>query len=205
MHSRFFLRALVVVAMFSSLGACRSTSAPSNLYLLTPTTDGKPLTTPHPFHLRITELVLPEYLATQAMLLRTTPQRLEIQESERWAAPLHDTFTRVLMQDLSALLPDSRVTRFSWEDSSEERVSLFLNVLRFDVGNGTAILDAQWRLLDGSGMQTLHSSHHERKVESGTFGARAMALSRTVADLGRGIATALATGATQKIEADSRD
>ncbi len=179
---------LTVLALCPLIGSCR-TSPPPNLYLLTPvapTNVGPEL----PVKLRIGEVELPSYLSGQAMLVHETPHHLSVHENERWAEPLRETFPRILVRNLSRLMPGSQVTQHSWGGSRPD-YELSVNVLRLSLEKTLVILEAQWRLSDGAGFDEVKTSAHVIQVTSPTFEAYAIALSQASSGLAEAISRSL--------------
>jgi uncharacterized lipoprotein YmbA len=120
---------------------------------------------------------------------------MELDEFHRWAEPLDSLFSRVLAQNLAALLGADAIV-----EPAGNRAEIFdylveVDVLRFDTqALQTAILDARWRLVD---------AERDRVVERGQFFASepvatpgdyetvAAAMSRVVAALSRDVATVI--------------
>ena len=120
----------------------------------------------------------------------------ELQRAEfaQWAEPLETNFTRVLAANLSTLLRTDRVAVFPWKGPVPLDYQVVVEVTQFlGTPNGSVSLVALWRVLGKDGREALVSrqSNFTESAGSQEYGALAAALSRTVAHLGRDIATTI--------------
>ncbi len=87
----------------------------------------------------------PKYLNRPQILIRKSPNRVEVSEFNRWASPLQEDFLRVLAKNISTLLPMSRVAVYPWKDQFSPTHRIKLNVDQFDGQFGKhVILDVTW-------------------------------------------------------------
>ena len=144
-----------------------------------------------PIELGLGPIRFPAYLDRLEMVTRIDENRLAISDTNRWAAPLDGAFTRILAQDLSSRMPDSRVTLYPWYNDHAPDFQIIVDVRRFDVTvQGLAKLEASWTIRDAKANTSLYSTSPAFTQSVGGLKAEdpAAALSHTVADLSSQIA-----------------
>lgn len=136
---------------------------------------------------------LPEQLDRPQIVSRVGANQLQVAEFDQWAAPLRDSFTRVLAEDLEILIPADRVALFPWAVAPPVDYEVAVEVVRFEAAlGGEFALVAHWTIARRGGREAVvtgRSSHREPAGES--YATMASAGSRLIATLGRDIATAL--------------
>ena len=128
------------------LTACGSTP-PVHHYLLeaqAPTATA--LSTDLP-RLGMGEITLPDYLNRPQITRRGTGGRLILSDSERWGEPLEDGFRRILAENLTRLLGDSKVALRPLPSGEEGVYRLTVDVNQFEAGPDQQVtLTAHWSL-----------------------------------------------------------
>lgn len=71
--------------------------------------------------------------------------------SSAWAAPLDAEFARVLAENLQRSKPGYDVAVFPWRRGFTPDHRLAVDVVRFEIEAGAAVLHARWRLLGANG------------------------------------------------------
>jgi uncharacterized lipoprotein YmbA len=145
------------------------------------------------FSVGLGPIELPGYLDRQQIATRTSTNRLSYSETDRWAAPLAEGFSRVLGQNISHLLNPARVIQFPWQSSDVPDYQVKIEVLQFE-GNSTqeAWLMAHWSVSDRNKKILVgQRSQLKRRAVSQTIEDSVKALSETVGDLSREIANSL--------------
>ena len=106
---------------------------------------------------------LPEYLDRPQLVTRLTPNRLQLADSHRWAEPLGENISRVMGENLAALLGTDRILLHPWPASRGTDYQLIVEVLHFEnEGDGEARLVALWSVKGKDGAMVLpekRSSH----------------------------------------------
>ncbi|PMS11649.1 membrane integrity-associated transporter subunit PqiC [Trinickia caryophylli] len=145
---------------------------------------------------QLTAVHIPAMLDRPEVVTRVAPNRLDVADDDRWAAPLAQMMRSVLAQDLlgrlpsgSFVLPDAPVPAGTH--------SLVVTVLALDAdSNGRLSLQAGWSLSAPHATPSSSSSPHAVTLTAqGTGGGandQAAALSRILAALADDIASALA-------------
>ena len=149
---------------------------------------------PQRIFLGIGPVKFPGYLDRQEIVTRSAENRFDVSENDRWAEPLDESFTRVLSQNLAALLPTDRIIQYPWPSNKKPNYQVEIEVLRFEVNNARdAHLWTRWELIDGSSKSavTVKESRLRRQAKDRTTDAAVAALSEAGADLSREIADAV--------------
>jgi len=139
---------------------------------------------------------VPSAVDRPEFVVQVAPNRVEIEEFDRWAGPLGESIARTVATDLSVLLgaTDVAVAPFANFDPAY-RVTI--NVQRFEsVLNDSVSLDAVWTVHTVAG-KTTHAGRTIAKeaVGSGDFEGVAAAHSRAIATMSGDIAAAIRTAA----------
>jgi hypothetical protein len=148
--SRFFrwIPALLAAVV---LAGCMIGSTPAAYYILEP---GHPAPdvrstarTLAPITIGIGPVSVPAYLDRSAIVTRTAPNRVRINDDHRWAAPLQDEILRVLASDLADGPGVREVIVFPWTSEVTPDFRIQVLVRAFEGVPGDRVhLDAVWRL-----------------------------------------------------------
>jgi len=133
---------------------------------------------------------IPEYLDRPQIVTRSTASKLELSEFDRWAEPLGDNFSRVLAQNLSAMLATDRVVMYPWPKTTRVDLQVAVDVIQFEgVPEGKAILSARWTIYGEQGKKVIAQRHSEivERVAGASPEDLVGALSRVLASLSREI------------------
>lgn len=138
---------------------------------------------------------IPQYLNRPHIVIRLEENRVRISDFSRWAEPLGDSLTRVMVDNLSILLKPTRVAALPWSRPVDGAYRLEVSIIRFDGDFGTtATLRARWALTAEEGERELVSreSTYSEPIKGPEMADLVAALSRTVADFTREVAKAVA-------------
>jgi uncharacterized protein len=172
---------------------CASTPE-SRFYTLSsvPTT---PAPTPSTVSVAVGPISVPALVDRPQIVVSMGPNRVWLDEFNRWASPLQSNIARVVADNLTGMLGTPRVAPSSQTLSGEVEYRVAIAVQGFDSAPGeAATLDAVWtvtRAKDGQS-QAGRTSLREPATEKG-YDALAAAHSRAVARLSRDIAEAVRT------------
>jgi len=187
----------VLALSFAGCGGFFPKARPSRLFALSPISQsGDDPGDSRQISLGIGPIRLPGYLDRQEIMTRVAPNRFDPSEYNRWAEPLDENLTRVLMQNLSALLRTGRIVAYPWLPDDRPRYRVEIQVLRFESNSAReAELSARWAIIDVSGKAepSFKESRLTRPAKENSIDASVAALSETVADLSREIATTVIT------------
>jgi uncharacterized lipoprotein YmbA len=181
------------------LTGCASLSAqpdPSRFFTLTPlvkTGEGGVQVNPGhpPISLGIGPVTLPGYLDREQLVTRISQNRFAVAENDRWAEPLADNFTRVLVLNLSSFLGTDSVVRYPWQRAQRPTYQVEVEVLRFEADAAyQAQLSARWTLRETASRQVLEvkESRLTRPPKHASTEESVAALSEALAELSREIA-----------------
>lgn len=184
---RGILVSLVVVALAAGCG----TSKPSRFYTIDPVaiSDGTP-----PSHAAVIvgPVSVPATVDQPQMVVRVSANRVELEEFDRWAAPLNDIIARAVASDLTVLLGTTEVSTAPL-DNAARVYRVTINVQRFESVRGQSVLvDAVWAVRDtAGGTQRFGRTSAQEQVQGDSFEALAAAHSRAIARMSNDIASAI--------------
>jgi uncharacterized lipoprotein YmbA len=141
---------------------------------------------------------LPEYLDRPELVIRTSPNGLQLSETNRWAEPLADNFRHVLANDLTNLLGTTNIVQYPWYPGTRLNYIVRGEVQRFEAStNKTAQLIAHWDLRMPQNNQVLANREAQiscplSSLDGDTIAA---ALSKALAELAAQISSTIAEAA----------
>jgi uncharacterized lipoprotein YmbA len=187
------LRQVIPIALVALAAGCAS--APARFYTLdaTATSDGAPAAR---YAVIVGPVFVPATVDRPEFVVQIAPNQVEIDEFNRWAAPLGDAIARVVASDLAVLLGTSDVAVAPLANFRPAyRVSL--NVQRFESVQGQSVLiDAVWTVHPtGKGESRSGRTIQSETVQGKSFDALAAAHSRALAAVSAEIAAAIRTSA----------
>jgi uncharacterized lipoprotein YmbA len=188
------MRRLAAIAMLCGLAAlaagCGSTP-PSRFYTLSGTAASA--AAPSNLSVAVGPVTIPGAVDRPQMVVNMGANQVELDEFNRWAAPLQNNISRVVAVNLGALLGTSRVTLFPQMLSADADFRVAIEVQRFESSPGeAAVLDAVWtvrRAKDGksdTGRTTVRETVQEK-----SFDVLVAAHSRAIARMSQDIAAAV--------------
>lgn len=136
---------------------------------------------------------LPEQLDRPQIMTRSGANMLQFAEFDQWAAPLRDSFPRVLAEDLAILIPADRVALFPWSRERLVDYEVTVDVVRFEGAlGGDSSLVADWTIAK-RGVKNAPATGRSNHTEpaGGSYADLVSAQSRLISALGRDIAKAL--------------
>ena len=136
---------------------------------------------------------LPGYLDRQQIVTRTSTNRLSYSETDRWAAPLAESFSRVLGQNISHLLKPAQMIQFPWQSAGVPDYQVKIEVIQFEANSDqNAWLTARWSVIDrNKKILVSQRSQLSRRAASLSTEDFVKALSETLGDLSREIVKTL--------------
>ena len=200
---------LLACAAATFLGAC--SSAPTHYHSLTPihqtirpsspgtivcTSDatGPTSTEPEPIGtVLLAHLAVPVEADRMQLLLHQTPTRLSVYETERWAAPLGDQISLILIDDLRNALPNLSITSDPLLIGAGTPVQLNMVIEELDALAGKeATVRARWRLSvkDSAASQT-GACTARQPLRSTGIDELVLAWSRALADISSTLADSI--------------
>ena len=170
------------------MAGCGSTPA-ARFYTLTGTATGA-TASPKAVSVAVGPVTIPATVDRPQIVVNTSANEVQLDEFNRWASPLQNDISRVVAENLSALLGAPRVTQTLGVES-DFRVAI--EVQRFESAPGdAATVDAVWTVTRGKDgtARTGRTTAREPTADKG-YDALAAAHSRAVGRLSQDIAEAV--------------
>ena len=173
-------------------------TAPSRFYSLasTSTADGTPPTTAA---VMVGPVTIPAAVDQPEFVVQVAPNRVEVDEFNRWVSPLNDSIARAVAGDLVVLLGTPEVANSQLANFVPDyRVTI--DVQRFESIRGqAAVVEAVWTVRKSAGGEVRSGRTVAREAVQGQgFDALAAAHSQAIAKMSGDIAAAIRAEAEQK-------
>jgi uncharacterized protein len=188
------MRRLVTITLpclFLMLGGCGTTPNP-RFYALTGAPE-PPASSSSTMSVSVGPVTIPAAVDRPQIVLTVGPNRVRLEEFDRWAAPLQNDIARAVAANLVAALGTSRVMLASAPVTAIVDYRAIIEIQRFESTLGqAALLDAVWavtRTKDGKS-QTGRTTARE-SASDGSFDALAAAHSRAIGRLSQDLASAV--------------
>ncbi len=182
------------------LHGCAS-SPPTRFYVLPSPTGAEtaPPAAQRDLTIGVGPVTLHPYLDRPQIVTRASRAHLILGEFDQWGAPLRDSVTRSLAENLSLLVPTDHVVLHPWSRTTVPDYQVTVDVLQFDAGpGGEVILAARWQILNADEKALVLRKSRLTAVAGGReYEATVTAMGRTLDALSRDIAAALLTIAQQ--------
>ena len=99
---------------------------------------------------------LSQVLDRPQIILRTSHNEIQVADLDRWAAPLNELITNVMVDNLSALLSTGSILKFPWKTNLPINYQIILEITRFDGRPGGNVdLRARWGILNHNAQNVL--------------------------------------------------
>jgi len=175
------------------LAACVGTPAPKEQYftLSSPNPGVAPPASDSP-SIYVGPVTVPEAVDRPSLVLRTSPNQVDVSDDYRWAEPLRNAIPRMIGDVLSRELGTSRVLTNRSASATAVDIRVSIEIQRFDSSlTDGATIDAVWSVKDVANgkMRNGRSVVHEALASSGPAGIAAAA-SRALERVGHEIAQA---------------
>lgn len=171
-----------------------ATTAPTRFYLLTPVLDTatvRPFASARHLAIGVGPVTMPPYLNRPQIVTRASSARLDFAEFDQWAAPLQDSVTRVVAENLSLLIPTDRIALYPWPRATPVDYQVTIAVDRFDgEAGGEVVLLGYWSLWDADENElVMKKARFSTPIGGQEYEELVTAMSRTLAALSQDIAT----------------
>jgi uncharacterized lipoprotein YmbA len=143
------------------------------------------------FSLGVGPVKIPEYLNRAQIVTRAGPNRLDVNEFNRWGGSFATNLSSVVAQNLSVILGTDDVFVFPADDSIDPRYRVILSILQFDGTLGdSVVLDARWTITGPKRRKQLDTGRSlvHQATDGGGYEAYVAAQSRALETLSREIA-----------------
>ena len=142
---------------------------------------------------------VPQYLSQRSIVVRSSPTQLDLAENDVWAAPLSDTISSVLSENISTMIPSDRVVELPVSAAVPVDYELRVEIVRFErQPDGAVDLVARWSVFSEGGQRlvAVERSSYRAPDVADDFRSITLAMSALLAELSRDIANTLRTVAT---------
>ena len=178
-----------------SVGGCGN-SPPSDFYVLTPMPQGeRAAPRDEALVIGVGPVDIPDYLNRAQIVTRAGPNRLDVDEFNRWGGSLVSNLASVVAQNLSVLLGTDDVHVAPANEPVRPRYRVILSVTRLDGALGEDVtLDARWIVAGPRDRDQLESGRTVTREATGgaDYQAYVAAQSRAIETLCRDIAADIA-------------
>jgi uncharacterized lipoprotein YmbA len=161
-----FLKTVTIVVTFTALllTGCGSSSPKVAFYTLNPLTamqaEEKTPATDQKLSIGVGPVEIPQMLDRPQIVTRSGPNKLNVDEFNRWAGRLDESFAGVLAENISLLLGTDQVAVYPWQTDFKPRYRIALKIRYFEGQWGKdVILEAIWSVSSQQSQQ----SHTQRK------------------------------------------
>ena len=186
-----FIATAILCVFVGLVAGCGSTPA-SRFYTLSAAASAPAATTSN-LSVVVGPVSVPPVVDRPQIVVTTGPNQVRLEEFNRWASPLQSNISRVVAENLVAMLGTPRIVLFSQTLGVDVDYRVGIEVQRFESMPGEAsTLDAVWtvsRTKDGKS-QTGRTTVRELASDKG-YDSLASAHSRGLARLSRDIADAV--------------
>jgi len=190
---------ITVFVLTIVLSGCLGQSPPATHYLLKAIErpsegDQPPAGESKPFRIQIGPVLFPEYLDRPQMVFFNNDHHVTIDSFNRWAEPLSDNFTRVVVENPSLLLNSDFVDRYEFKKKTRIDYRISIDVKRFDATPGhEVVLVAGWVIYSGEDQSLLLEKRYDIRKPLATNSTSEMvaALNETVNDFTLEVAEAI--------------
>lgn len=174
--------------------ACVGSTPPAQFYLLEPLAalDRAPAVsaTAKPT-LALMPVKIPQYLQRAQLVTASGKNTYQLDEWHRWAESLDDNITRVVLRDLSVLMP-ADVVSIGSQGARLAKLTLALSLLEFHIDpEGQARLTAQWQASRGEQPVISRQSSFQVSADNADAASKVQALNQCLYRLNREMAEAL--------------
>lgn len=192
-------RTLSGLAVLLQLG-CVGSTPPSRFYLLEPmaaaeqpratSVEAKPTVALAPVR-------IPHYLERAQLVTAVGKNTYQLDELHRWAEALDDNITRVVLRDISMLMPADVVSTNS-QLARQASLTLAVTILEFHIDPaGQARLTAQWQVGRGDDVVLSRQSSYSATADNADAQLKVAALNQCLSQLNREMAAALSALKTE--------
>lgn len=189
------LAAATICTLLTAIVSGCANSPPSDFFVLTPMTEATERPSGPPpgeaFSLGVGPVKIPEYLNRAQIVTRAGPNRLDVNEFNRWGGSFATNLASVVAQNLSAIIGTDDVFIFPADEAMDPRYRVVLSILRFDGALGeSVVLDARWTITGPKRRRQLDTGRSvvRQPTNASTYEAYVAAQSQALETLSRELA-----------------
>lgn len=110
---------------------------------------------------------IPAYLNKPQMAVRVSTNELKLDEFNRWAETVKDSFPKIIADNMISILPSDKFIVFSRKGILSVDYQVIINVTRFDGAPGKSVsLITQWGIYNSKEDKLLSAQTSDIKVET---------------------------------------
>ena len=184
---------IVLLALAVCLSACAGKTADPKFYVLSPLPqssqslgDGTVI--------GVFPVFMPDYLDRPQIVTRVSENEIQLDEFNRWAEPLKESFYTVLVENLSTLLETKKIIKTAQSFTVPLAFQVGVDVVQFDgTLGGDVVLIARWGFFGQEEKALLSAKRSTFREPTGaaTYEALVAANSRALAAFSREVAEAV--------------
>lgn len=184
--------ATAVLLMLVFMAGCAG-SPRSSFYTLPATTRQEHLAAGNNLpSVAIMQVTLPELVDRPQMVLHAEAAKVELLEAHRWAEPLKSAIPRILAEDISLTLNNSKVSSYPQSAATAADLKVYVDILHFERFEDKVILEAAWTIRRSDDGPSRNSRRRvEEKIAGSSHEKAVIAFSRALATISRDIAIML--------------
>ncbi len=186
------MKAVATVAALVVLAGCAGSSATTSYYTLSAEDRPVAAASGERRTISVWQVAIPEMVDRRALVVRTSPNRVEISDLHQWAEPLKFGIARALAAGLAAQLGSAAVVVAGQPLGAAPEVRVFVDVQRFEAVAGRGVsVEALWSVRPAQGERRDGRTAADEPAPADHAGIAA-AYSRALARVARDIAGAIA-------------
>ena len=191
---------LIVFGILAAILTGCASSTPARFYTLSSMNGPEPARqaadTAHAVLVSVGPLTIPDYLDRFQIVTRSGQNELTVDEYHRWAGSLENDISRVIIENLSALLPPDRYQVVSWihpvQPPAAINYRVAVDITRFDGAHGDSVsMKARWSIFRKDSDSTIRQTDIIEHIKGNDYNELVEAMSRTMESLSRDIAAAI--------------
>lgn len=169
-------------------------SSASNFYILTPTNNYQQIdsNSKSEISVGVGNLELPDYLQKPQIVTFKNNNELYYDEFNRWAQPLDENFTDIVLENLSQMIPTNNIYLFMWPEEESDIFQISIKINQFELrSDSTIILDARWSVSVSNEIVFLMTerSSYKEKITNLDYEQIVATLSKLIGELCKDIAS----------------
>ncbi|QWV95277.1 PqiC family protein [Geomonas oryzisoli] len=190
------IAALGIVAVVLFCSAC-SRSPRVTYYTLTPALPAGAVQQAFSSSVAVGPVTIPELVNRPQLVVRLTPNRVDVLEQHRWAEPLKNEIPRLLAQDLAPLLGSGRVFTYDQVSGAAARYRVLVDIVRLEAIPGdSVVVEAGWVVRGAANARREGRIEVREKVAGSDYDAVTAALSRALAAVSAEVAKSVRSEAS---------
>lgn len=143
-------------------------------------------------------LSIPDYLDRPQIVTRSGVNELDVNDYHRWAGSLQNDMSRVLIENLSVLLPPDRYHVVGWLRPAEfhtlDKYRVTVDIIQFDGRSGDAVsMKAHWAIFRKDRDTAVMDATVTEQINGNDYPALVDAMSRSMEALSRTIADTISS------------